>query len=93
MAHALSRRYKKWNLDGLLSFIPPDGHFKLLEYQVAKPAGAGAGLVRPIALPLHVKPVVKIEPGGGAFLVTWIVCAVRRTPLTLAPPPHQANSC
>ncbi len=57
------RRYKKWNKDHVLSFIPPDGSFKLLEYQVAKPSENG--VARPVGLPLTVKPVIKLEKKGG----------------------------
>lgn len=61
-------RYKKWNKDHVLSFIPPDGSFKLLEYQVAKPSENG--VARPVGLPLTVKPVIKLEKKGGKFILT-----------------------
>jgi len=55
-------RYKKWNKDAVLSFIPPDGHFKLLEYRVVK---STSGVTRPIGMPLSVKPAIKLEKNGG----------------------------
>jgi hypothetical protein len=51
-----SRRYSKWEKDGVLSFIPPDGKFRLLEYQVA-----GSSQV-----PISLRPQVKVEEHGGA---------------------------
>lgn len=53
---AESRRYSKWEKDGVLSFIPPDGKFRLLEYQVA-----GSSQV-----PISLRPRVKVEDYGGA---------------------------
>jgi hypothetical protein len=50
--------------DGVLSFIPPDGEFKLMEYQVAKPTG----MIRPIALPLKLTAKMSVRPGGGKYL-------------------------
>ena len=47
--------------NGVLSFIPPDGEFKLLDYQVAAPKGTA----RPIGLPLNLKAKMAIEVGGG----------------------------
>ena len=47
--------------NGVLSFIPPDGEFKLLDYQVAVPKGTA----RPIGLPLNLKAKMAIEVGGG----------------------------
>lgn len=63
-------RYKRWMKDRVLSFIPPDGNFKLMDYQVAKPQGA---IARPIALPLILKPLLQLTPeasGGGKFQLT-----------------------
>jgi len=57
----LRDRYKRWMDNGLLSFIPPDGEFKLLDYQVAVPKGTA----RPIGLPLNLKAKMAIEVGGG----------------------------
>ena len=54
-------RYKKWMKDKVLSFIPPDGSFELMEYQVAKPLGVD----RPIPLPLVLKPVMQLTGDGG----------------------------
>jgi hypothetical protein len=56
-------RYKRWMDNGVLSFIPPDGEFKLLDYQVAVPAGT----LRPIGLPLNLKAKMSTEVGGGRY--------------------------
>ncbi|RSH93999.1 hypothetical protein EHS25_006652 [Saitozyma podzolica] len=53
-------RYSKWEKDGVLSFIPPDGRFRLLEYQVA-----GSSQV-----PISLRPRVKVEDYGGKFSLT-----------------------
>lgn len=60
-------RYKRWMKDRVLSFIPPDGAFKLMDYQVAKPQG---GVERPIAIPLALKPSMQLTPDGGKFQLT-----------------------
>jgi hypothetical protein len=54
-------RYKRWMDNGVLSFIPPDGEFKLLDYQVTTPTGT----LRPIGLPLNLKAKMSTEVGGG----------------------------
>ncbi|OCF36507.1 AP-3 complex subunit mu [Kwoniella heveanensis BCC8398] len=53
-------RYGKWEKAGVLSFIPPDGKFRLLEYQAV--AGTSKNQV-PIAL----KAGMAIETNGGRF--------------------------
>lgn len=45
----------------MLSFIPPDGKFKLLEYE--------AQGTRPIQIPINLKASVKVEEHGGALVV------------------------
>jgi hypothetical protein len=47
--------------DSILSFIPPDGDFKLLDYHVAVPTGT----IKPIGLPLNLKAKMVCEAGGG----------------------------
>ncbi|KAK8869688.1 hypothetical protein IAR55_000256 [Kwoniella newhampshirensis] len=56
-------RYNKWTKDGVLSFIPPDGKFKLLEYQAV--AGSSKNQV-PVAL----KASLAVEENGGRFSLT-----------------------
>ena len=50
-------RYSKWEKNGTLSFIPPDGRFSLLEYEA--PAVT--------QLPLSIKAGMSIEGNGGEF--------------------------
>lgn len=52
-------RYNKWNRDHVLSFIPPDGRFKLLEYQVSEDVVAFK------SLPITLLPKIKLEDNGG----------------------------
>jgi hypothetical protein len=49
-------RYNKWLRDGILSFVPPDGKFKLFEFQ---------GAPQSRSLPLALKPGLVIEENGG----------------------------
>ncbi|KAI7851575.1 Adaptor-related protein complex 3 mu 1 subunit [Circinella umbellata] len=55
-------RYRKWESDKVLSFVPPDGHFKLMSYR--------AELTHYQALPLQVKPQILISKNGGRFDIT-----------------------
>lgn len=54
-------RYTKWERDHVLSFIPPDGKFKLLEYQ--------AMVGTRIPLPLSLKAGLSVEDNGGKSAV------------------------
>ncbi|KAJ9119511.1 hypothetical protein QFC22_003219 [Naganishia vaughanmartiniae] len=62
-------RYKKWNKDHVLSFIPPDGHFDLLEYE-AVPSVRSTALAannKSFGLPLVFKPELRLDDTGGKF--------------------------
>ena len=50
-------RYNRWERDQVLSFIPPDGRFQLLDYQTAVPPNQ-----KP---PLHVKAAMSTDEYGG----------------------------
>lgn len=65
-----SDRYKKWNKDHVLSFIPPDGHFDLLRYEAVPPhvKPATSAQSKPHPLPLVFKPELKLEASGGESL-------------------------
>eukprot|EP00850_Spirogloea_muscicola_P023545 SM000366S13815 [mRNA] locus=s366:14625:17424:+ [translate_table: standard] len=52
-------RFRAWEADRRLSFVPPDGTFKLMTYRVRRPASAP---------PLYVKPQLKFETGGSGHL-------------------------
>ncbi|KAL7424168.1 hypothetical protein Q5752_001754 [Cryptotrichosporon argae] len=58
---AIVDAYNKWSKDGILSFIPPDGRFKLLEYETA-PA--------PRQLPFSLKATRSSDGNGGRFSLT-----------------------
>ncbi|RXK35486.1 AP-3 complex subunit mu [Tremella mesenterica] len=62
-------RYNRWNRDKVLSFIPPDGKFKLLEYQAADLTKG--------QLPFLLSPSMTLEEnGGGLFLLQPLVLSV-----------------
>lgn len=48
-------RYNRWERDSVLSFIPPDGKFKLLEYETPSPP----------QIPIALKARVSADAGGG----------------------------
>ncbi|KAG0750595.1 hypothetical protein G6F57_000571 [Rhizopus arrhizus] len=52
-------RYRKWDSEKVLSFVPPDGHFKLMSYR--------ASLSPYQSLPLQIKPQITPTKNGGRF--------------------------
>ncbi|CAI8055936.1 AP-3 complex subunit mu-1 [Geodia barretti] len=54
-------RYKRWESERVLSFIPPDGPFRLLSYQISSQSN--------VALPLYVTPQFSFSGGSGKFEV------------------------
>ncbi|XP_046862195.1 AP-3 complex subunit mu-1-like [Xenia sp. Carnegie-2017] len=48
-------RFRRWKSERILSFVPPDGHFRLISYNVA----TGVNM-----LPLFAKPRVLFQEGG-----------------------------
>ncbi|WRT67265.1 uncharacterized protein IL334_004232 [Kwoniella shivajii] len=56
-------RYNKWERNRILSFIPPDGKFKLLEYQSTSTTSKNQ-------VPIGVKGNLVLEPNGGRFSLT-----------------------
>ncbi|ORY01164.1 AP-3 complex subunit MU-1 [Basidiobolus meristosporus CBS 931.73] len=52
-------RHSKYENERVLSFIPPDGQFKLMSYRV--------DLRNPTYLPIYVKPQISIYNNGGKF--------------------------
>ncbi|CAJ0747993.1 12265_t:CDS:10 [Entrophospora sp. SA101] len=55
-------RYKKFESERILSFVPPDEHFKLMSYRVNLPYHQ--------SLPIHVKPQFHLTDHGGKFDIT-----------------------
>lgn len=51
-----SVRFKRWESEKVLSFIPPDGHFKLMSYRVGSQTS-------PLQIPLYIKPTISFAPG------------------------------
>ena len=55
-------RLQRWSRDKQLSFVPPDGHFTLMEYRYA-PGG-----LHQTAVPFALKAGVKIDESRGEWL-------------------------
>ncbi|KAF9965516.1 AP-3 complex subunit mu-2 [Mortierella alpina] len=54
-----SVRFNKWESEKVLSFVPPDGHFRLMSYRVNLPSQQN--------LPIQVKPSINIGANGAKF--------------------------
>ncbi|KAJ8039183.1 AP-3 complex subunit mu-1 [Holothuria leucospilota] len=52
-------RYKRWESERVLSFVPPDGNFRLLSYHI--------GASNLTAIPVYVRPNITIREGSGKF--------------------------
>jgi len=52
-------RFKRWESERVLSFVPPDGHFQLISYQI--------GSQHMVALPVYVTPQFTFAEGTGKF--------------------------
>lgn len=55
----------------MLSFVPPDGHFKLMEYRFAP---TSSSMTHQVAVPLALRPTVKLEDNGGTLQQQIITC-------------------
>ena len=55
-------RFKKWESDRVLSFVPPDGNFKLCSYHVGS-----QGMV---SIPISIKHNIQYTGSGGKFEIT-----------------------
>jgi len=53
------RRYSRYDKEGVVSFVPPDGKFKLLEYR-----SKGN-----IPLPINIVPTVMYQENGGTVKI------------------------
>ncbi|KJE93203.1 AP-3 complex subunit mu-1 [Capsaspora owczarzaki ATCC 30864] len=49
-------RFKRWESERVLSFVPPDGHFKLCSYRVGSTTA-------PLQIPVYVKPMISFSAG------------------------------
>ncbi|KAJ4000541.1 Mu homology domain-containing protein [Lentinula boryana] len=74
-------RLLRWNRDKILSFVPPDGRFTLMDYTYSSnplpspsPAQQSLSSVMSsrtnVALPFTIKAIVELEDSGGSFDVT-----------------------
>lgn len=60
-------RLQKWSRDSVLTFVPPDGHFTLMEYRYALPS-SGIANTRQIPVPFTLVPTILVsENGGGPY--------------------------
>ena len=55
-------RFKRWECEKLLSFIPPDGNFRLMSYHV--------GSQNAVAIPIYVKHIINLKESGGKLDIT-----------------------
>jgi len=53
-------RYNRWEKEKVISFVPPDGNFKLMTFRVNQSS----------QLPLYVKPQIVFGQGGGKITVS-----------------------
>jgi len=61
-------RLPRWARDKTLSFVPPDGRFKLMEYRYAP---TSASSVHQIAVPLALRSSILIQEQGGTLDLTF----------------------
>ncbi|XP_071802332.1 AP-3 complex subunit mu-1-like [Asterias amurensis] len=55
-------RFKRWESERVLSFVPPDGNFQLLTYHI------GASSLT--AIPVYIKPNISFRESSGRFDIT-----------------------
>lgn len=53
-------RFKRWESERVLSFIPPDGNFRLMSYHI--------GTQSIVAIPIYVRHSISFREGGGGKL-------------------------
>ena len=59
-------RLLRWKRDKVLSFVPPDGRFTLMEYRYIPPASKSLSAPSAqVPVPFILKPAVTIEEDGG----------------------------
>lgn len=57
-------RLQRWARDKTLSFVPPDGRFKLMEYRYVP---ASASNMHQVAVPIALRNTIQIQEHGGKF--------------------------
>ncbi|KZT12616.1 clathrin adaptor mu subunit [Laetiporus sulphureus 93-53] len=60
-------RLQRWARDKTLSFVPPDGRFKLMEYRYAP---VSVSTVHQVAVPFALRSAINVEENGGSFDLT-----------------------
>ncbi|KAL1937571.1 hypothetical protein VTO73DRAFT_13066 [Trametes versicolor] len=69
-------RLQRWARDKVLSFVPPDGKFKLMEYRYAP---VSASSLNQVSVPFILRPAVKVDDHGGSIDVTFSSRLTTRT--------------
>ncbi|KAI0676750.1 clathrin adaptor mu subunit [Trametes maxima] len=60
-------RLQRWSRDKILSFVPPDGKFKLMDYRYVP---VSASSMNQVSVPFILRPVVKVDEHGGSIDVS-----------------------
>lgn len=69
--HPFILALRRWQRDKVLSFVPPDGRFTLMEYRYLPPTSKSLSAPSAqVPVPFILKPVVTIEEDGGSFNVS-----------------------
>ncbi|KZT74521.1 clathrin adaptor, mu subunit [Daedalea quercina L-15889] len=69
-------RLQRWARDKTLSFVPPDGRFKLMEYRFSP---TSASTMNQLAVPLSMRANVSIEEHGGTLDLSFTSRLTSRT--------------
>ncbi|KAH9950108.1 clathrin adaptor mu subunit [Amylocystis lapponica] len=69
-------RLKRWSRDKTLSFVPPDGRFKLMEYRYVP---TSTTTQHQVSVPLAIRSEVNLEENGGTFDLTLTSRLTTRT--------------
>ncbi|KLO16382.1 clathrin adaptor, mu subunit [Schizopora paradoxa] len=63
-------RLQKWSKDKMLSFVPPDGSFVLMEFRYSPVVSGVVSAPRPIPLPFTLTPSITLSENGGVIDLT-----------------------
>jgi AP-3 complex subunit mu len=63
-------RYSRYEREKLISFVPPDGNFRLMKYRVTKPGPKGM-----VDSPVYCRPTIAYDASGGSGRLSIMVKA------------------
>ncbi|KAL7282033.1 hypothetical protein ACG7TL_003500 [Trametes sanguinea] len=69
-------RLQRWARDKVLSFVPPDGKFKLMEYRYVP---ISASSLNQVSVPFILRPAVQVDEHGGSIELTFSSRLTTRT--------------